>query len=81
MTKKKKRDDTTAPANPIERYVEEVIKEVFDSRNDKLKKEDAEEIVKAILPEIESIVSTIVLKHFKAISIFVQNNLKDPEEI
>jgi len=67
-------------ANPIESYVEEVINKVLDKRTERLKKEDAEEIVKAILPEIEAIVSKIVLKHFKAIATYVQQNLKDPEE-
>jgi len=75
MTKKK-----IPEANPIESYVEEVINKVLDKRTDKLKKEDAEEIVKAILPEIEEIVSKTVLKHFKALATYVQKNLKDPEE-
>ena len=75
MTKKK-----TPEINPIESYVEEVINKVLDKRTDKLKKEDAEEIVKAILPEVEVIVSKIVLKHLKALATYVQENLKDPEE-
>ncbi len=70
----------TPEPNPIESYVEQVINKVLDSRDDKLKKEDAEEIIKAILPEIEKIVSQIVLKHFKAIAIYIQTILKDPEE-
>lgn len=66
--------------NPIETYVEEVVKKVLDERDDKLKKEDAEEIVKSIIPEIEKIVSKIILNHFKALAIYVQNNFKDPKE-
>jgi len=75
MTKKK-----ISETNPIESYVEQVVNKVLDKRNDKLKKEDAEEIIKAILPEIELIVSKIVLKHFKALATYAQTNLRDPEE-
>jgi len=66
--------------NPIEKYVDEAVNKALNSRDDRLKKEDAEEIVKAILPEIEKIVSKIILKHFKALAIYVQNNLRDSEE-
>jgi hypothetical protein len=66
--------------NPIETYVKEVVDKVLSKRNDELKEEDAQQIIKAILPEIEKIVASIVLKHFKAIAVYVQNNLKDPEE-
>jgi len=65
--------------NPIEEYVEEAIIKVLDKRETKLKEEDAKQIIKAILPEIEVIVAKIVLKHFKAIALYVQKNLKDPE--
>jgi len=66
--------------NPIETYVKEVVDKVLSKRNDELKEEDAQQIIKAILPEIEKIVAGIVLKHFKAIAVYVQTNLKDPEE-
>lgn len=66
--------------NPIEAYVDQVINKVLNERSDQLKKEDAEEIIKAILPEVEKIVSKIVLQHFIAIAVYVQTNLKDPEE-
>lgn len=65
--------------NPIEEYVEAAIIKVLDKRETKLKEEDAKQIIKAILPEIETIVAKIVLKHFKAIAVYVQKNLKDPE--
>ena len=66
--------------NPIETYVEEKINKVLDKRDTKLKEVDAQQIIKAILPEIEKIVANIVLKHFQAIAVYVQTNLKDPEE-
>ena len=52
MAEKKK----VAPINTIETDVEEVINKVLDKRDTKLKEEDAQQIIKAILPEIEKIV-------------------------
>jgi len=66
--------------NPIEAYVEKTIKTVLAKRETELKEEDAKQIIKAILPEIEKIVAKIVLKHFQSIAVYVQTNLKDPEE-
>ena len=74
------RKKTEPIINPIETYVKEVVDKVLSKRNDELKEEDAQQIIKAILPEIENIVASIVLKHFKAIAVYVQTNLKDPEE-
>ena len=66
--------------NPIETYVEEAINRVLDKRESKLKEEDAKQIIKAILPEIEKITSKIIIMHLKALATYVQENLKDPEE-
>jgi D-alanyl-lipoteichoic acid acyltransferase DltB (MBOAT superfamily) len=66
--------------NPIEQYVEDTVQRILEKRETKLKEEDAQEIIKAILPEIEAIVSKVVIKHFKALAIYVQANLKDTEE-
>jgi len=66
--------------NPIETYVEDVVIRILDKRESKLKEEDAQEIIKAIIPEIESIVSRVVILHLKALATHVQTNLKDPEE-
>ena len=65
--------------NPIEAYVDEAIVRALTQNETKLKEEDAKQIIKAILPEIEKIVSKVVLKHFKAIAVYVQKNLKDSE--
>lgn len=66
--------------NPIDIHIEEIVNEILDARETKLKKEDAEEIVKAIIPKIEKIASKIIIKHFKALAKHVQNTLRDPEE-
>ncbi len=70
--------------NPIETYVNEVVTKAFESRDAKLKNDDVKEIIKTLLkefvPEIEEIVSKVVLKHFHALLTYVKINLKDPEE-
>ena len=68
------------PENPIETYVEKVVKKILTSEQEKIKKKDAEEIVKAIMPEIEKLVSKTVIKHLKIITKYIQNNFRDPEE-
>lgn len=77
MPRKKKIE---TPKNPIEIFVEEAVKEALDKKEFEIKKEDAEIIVQAMLPEIEKMVSKIVLKHFKALALYAQTKLKDPEE-
>jgi len=67
-------------SNPIETYVEDVVKKILDERESQLKEEDAREIIKAMLPEIESIVSKVILSHFHALASYVKTNLKDPKE-
>lgn len=69
-----------AKTNPIESYVEDVVTRILDKRETKLKEEDAKEIIKAMIPEIESIVSRVIILHLKALATHVQTNLKDPEE-
>jgi hypothetical protein len=69
-----------AKTNPIEQYVEDVVTRILDKRETKLKEEDAQEIIKAIIPEIEKIVAKVVILHLKALATHVQTNLKDPEE-
>jgi 16S rRNA C1402 N4-methylase RsmH len=66
--------------NAIEKYVEEVVVRELEKRESVLKEEDANAIINAIIPEIEKIVAKIVKKHFQAIAVYVQANLKDLEE-
>jgi len=63
--------------SPLEDYIEKVTRNIIDERETKLKEEDAKSIIDAMIPEIEKIVAKVVIKHLKAISVFVQNNLKE----
>lgn len=65
--------------NPIEKYVEEVVLRELEKRESVLKEEDANAIIQAIIPEIEKIVAKVVIKHFQAIAVYVQTNLKSLE--
>jgi len=64
----------------IETYLKKMVDDAIDEREIKLKEEDAKEIIEAILPEIEKIVSNVVIKHLKALASYMQENLKDPKE-
>ena len=65
--------------NAIEKYVEEVVVRELEKRESVLKEEDANAIINAIIPEIEKIVAKVVIKHFQAIAVYVQANLKSLE--
>jgi len=78
--KKSKKENVTSEDNPIQQYIDSTIDKVLEKREIKLKEEDAKQIIQAILPEIEKIVANVVLKHFRALAVYVQQNLRDPEE-
>lgn len=63
--------------NPMEDYIKSLIAEALRDRDDNIKKEDAEEIVKTIMPELETLVSKVVLKHLKAIAAYTLEELKE----
>ena len=63
--------------NPMEDYIKGLIDKQLVERDENIKKEDAEEIVKSIMPELEGLVSKVVLKHLKAIAKFTLDRLKE----
>lgn len=63
--------------NPMEDYIKSLIDKQLKERDENIKKEDAEEIIKAIMPELESLVSKVVLKHLKAIAQYTLDKLKE----
>jgi len=77
---KKNKNEQNTSENPIQQYIDNTIDKVLEKREIKLKEEDAKQIIQAILPEIEKIVADIVLNHFRAIAVYVQKNLRNPEE-
>jgi ribosomal protein S20 len=64
-------------SNPMENYIKNLVKEELDTWEAGIKKEDAQEIIKAIMPELETLVSKVVLKHFRAIAKYTLDRLKE----
>jgi len=69
----KKTDEQT----PMEDYIKKIINDVLDEREEKVTEQDAKEIIKAIIPEIESLVSKVVLNHARAIATYTLERLKE----
>jgi len=64
------------PANPMEDYIKSLITEQLKLQEEKIKKEDAEEIIKAIIPELEKLVAKIIKKHMKEIANYILDKVK-----
>ena len=63
--------------NPMEGYIKGLIKEALDGWESSVTKEDADEIIKAMKPELESMVAKEVLKHFRVIAKYTLEKLKE----
>ena len=72
MANKKKQE-----VNPMEGYIKQLIKEALKEQENTIKKEDADEIIKAMMPELESLVSKVVLGHLRAIAKYTLERLKE----
>lgn len=68
---------TKKEVNPMENYIKKLIEEAMDEWDVKVSKDDAEEIVNAIKPELEKMVSKVVLKHLKSIAKYTLEKLKE----
>ncbi len=51
------------PENPMENYINSLIDKKLESWDSSIKKEDAEEIVKFLIPELEQLISKVVKNH------------------
>jgi hypothetical protein len=63
--------------NGLVDYINSLIDQRLETWNTSIKEEDAKEIVEALMPEIERVVSRIVLKHIKAIATYTISQLKE----
>ena len=61
----------------LEDYINFLIDKKLQSYESSVKKDDAKEIVEHLIPEIEKIVSKIVLKHLRAIATYTLKELKE----
>ena len=61
----------------LEEYLNNLIDEKLNAHDSSIKREDAEEIVEYLMPELEKVVSKIVLKHLRAIGKYTLHELKE----
>lgn len=61
----------------FEDYINKLIDEKLKMHDSSLNEEDAKEIVKFLMPEVEKAVSKIVLKHLRAIAKYTLKQLKE----
>ena len=61
----------------FEEYINSLIDEKLENHDSSIKQEDAKEIVDHLMPELEKVVSKVVLKHLKAIAVYTQKQLKE----
>jgi hypothetical protein len=77
MRENKMADELPDSAKLIEDLINGLIDERLKDHETSIKEEDAKEIVEYLMPELEKVVSKIVLKHLKAIAAYVQTKLKE----
>jgi len=61
----------------FEEYINSLIDKKLESHDSSIRQEDAKEIVEYLMPELEKVVSKVVLKHLKAIAVYTQKQLKE----
>lgn len=57
-----------SPMTPFEQHLNDIIMDRITENEQVLTKKDAEEIVKAIVPEINKLVSEIIKEHFRSLA-------------
>jgi Zn-dependent M32 family carboxypeptidase len=64
-------------ASLLEDYVNHLIDSKLDGFETSIKEEDAKEIVEHLMPELEKVVSKIIIKHLRAIATYTLKELKE----
>ena len=64
-------------ASVLEEYVNDLIDERLKNHDTSIKEEDAKEIVEHLMPELERVVSKVVLKHLRSIATYTLKQLKE----
>lgn len=73
---KKKSNDTT---NIMEDYLSSLINEILDEREIVIKEKEAKEIISAIIPELDSLVSKRMKEHFCMLADFIKEKFSEEE--
>lgn len=61
----------------LDDYINDLIDQKLEKYDMSIKKEDAQEIVNHLMPELEKVVSKIVLKHLRAVATYTLKELKE----
>ena len=66
--------------HPLDAYIQEKVKEALDDHDNIIKKEDAEKIVKVIMPLLEDIVAQKIKLHLRILAEYLLESLTKQEE-
>ena len=64
-------------ADVLADYVNSLIDKKLEKWDSSIKEEDAKEIINHLMPEIEKVVSKVVLKHLRSIATYTLKELKE----
>ena len=73
---KKQKNDTK---NVMEEYLSSLINEILDEREIGLKEKEAKEIVSAIIPELDSLISKRMKEHFCMLADFIKEKFSEED--
>lgn len=59
--------------NELEVYMKRLVNKILDEREMSLKEDDAKQIVNAIMPELDELISKRVKEHFVTIADLIKN--------
>lgn len=74
---KKQSNDTT---NIMEEYLSSLINEILDEREIVIKEKEAKEIISAIIPELDSLISKRVKEHFSLLADFIKEKFSEEDK-
>jgi hypothetical protein len=77
MAEKEVNEEKESLLDFLHRYINELIDKKLEHHDSLIKQEDAKEIVDHLMPELEKVVSKIVLKHLRAIGKYTLHELKE----
>jgi len=67
----------TEEGKVFEDYINFLIDKKLESHESSIKKEDAQEIIETLMPEIEKLVSKIVIQHIRSFATILLKKLKE----
>lgn len=71
---KKQINDTS---NVMEEYLSSLINKILDEREISIKEEEAKQIISAIIPEMDSLISTRMKEHFCLLADFIKEKFSE----